>query len=56
MINKDELRGKLKWLGDACERALKLHLSPKELTGKLPRSKPESGNPAFRDGTGAGEG
>ena len=31
---KDELRGKPKWVWVHCERALKLHLSRKDLTGK----------------------
>src|SRR6201987_3395435 len=45
---KDELGGKPEWLGVYCERALKLHPSGKAFRGK-PRSKPESGNPTFRD-------
>jgi hypothetical protein len=36
----------------ACERALKLHLSRKGLSGKA-RAKTESGNPTFRDCRGA---
>jgi hypothetical protein len=49
---KDELGGKPEWLGVYCERALKLHPSGKAFRGK-PRSKPESGNPTFRDCRGA---
>src|SRR5713101_5480483 len=48
---KDELGGKRNSWG-VCERALKPHLSRKDLSGKA-RPKPDSGNPTFRDCRGA---
>jgi hypothetical protein len=45
---RDELRGKPTRVGGVRERALKLHRLGKASRGE-PRSKPESGNPTFRE-------